>query len=80
MLSATLVRESCFLLAILAGIPLLVVLLVGLSMSVFQAVTQIQDQTLAYVPKLVSCIALFCLLGPWMAQLFLRFFLRCFVF
>lgn len=45
---------------------LLVVLVVGLVVSIFQAVTQIHEATLAFVPKLVAAVAVFAIAGPWM--------------
>jgi flagellar biosynthetic protein FliQ len=47
--------------------PLLLAgLVVGLIVSVFQAVTQIQEQTLAFIPKIVAIAAVLVILGPWM--------------
>lgn len=47
--------------------PLLVIALgVGLLISIFQATTQIQEQTLAFVPKIVAILLGIILLGPWM--------------
>lgn len=47
--------------------PLLVIaLVVGLIISIFQATTQIQEQTLAFVPKIVAVLLGIILLGPWM--------------
>ncbi|SPF31490.1 flagellar biosynthesis protein [Candidatus Desulfosporosinus infrequens] len=52
---------------VLVGGPILgVSLLVGLLVSVFQAMTQIQEQTLSFIPKVVAVIAVLLLLGPWM--------------
>ena len=45
---------------------LLVSLVVGLAVSIFQAVTQIQEQTLSFIPKIVAMAAVLMLLGPWM--------------
>ncbi|EPY10050.1 MULTISPECIES: flagellar biosynthesis protein FliQ [Paenibacillus] len=46
--------------------PMLVVaLVVGLLISVFQATTQIQEQTLAFVPKIVAVMIVVLLFGPW---------------
>ena len=41
-------------------------LCVGLLVSIFQAVTQIQEQTLAFIPKVLTIAAILLLLGPWM--------------
>jgi flagellar biosynthetic protein FliQ len=53
--------------AILVGGPVLgVSLLVGLLVSIFQAMTQIQEQTLTFIPKILAIAAVMMLLGPWM--------------
>jgi flagellar biosynthetic protein FliQ len=45
---------------------LLVALVVGLAVSIFQAVTQIQEQTLTFIPKVVGIAAVIVVAGPWM--------------
>jgi flagellar biosynthetic protein FliQ len=45
---------------------LLVVLVVGLLVSVFQAATQINEATLSFVPKVVAAVAALAIAGPWM--------------
>ena len=50
----------------LGGPVLIVGLLVGLLVSVFQAVTQIQEQTLVFIPKIVAIVAVLAITGPWM--------------
>lgn len=53
--------------ALLVAGPLLgVSLLVGLLVSVFQAMTQIQEQTLSFIPKILATLAVMLVLGPWM--------------
>ena len=53
--------------ALLVAAPvLLVALLVGLLVSVFQVVTQIQEMSLSFVPKLVAVVAVMVIGGPWM--------------
>ena len=49
-----------------AAPALLVVLIVGLVVSIFQAVTQIHEATLAFVPKLVAAMIVLSIGGPWM--------------
>lgn len=44
---------------------LLIALAVGLLVSIFQATTQIQEQTLAFVPKIVAVLVALLLFGPW---------------
>ncbi len=54
-------------LAFLVAMPLLLVaLVVGLAVSVFQAVTQIQEQTLSFIPKIVAMGVTLVVAGPWM--------------
>jgi flagellar biosynthesis protein FliQ len=54
-------------LAMEVGGPLLLVgLTVGLVVSLFQAVTQIQEQTLSFIPKIVGIAVVILVLGPWM--------------
>lgn len=49
-----------------ASAPMLIVaLVVGLIVSIFQATTQIQEQTLAFVPKIVAVFAVVLIFGPW---------------
>lgn len=52
---------------------LLVSLVVGLIISLFQAVTQIQEATLTFVPKIVICLVSLVVLGPWMLNVFMTF-------
>lgn len=49
-----------------AAPPLLVSLVIGLAVSIFQTVTSIQEQTLTFVPKVVGMFVCLMLLGHWM--------------
>ena len=52
---------------LLVGGPILgASLLVGLIVSIFQAMTQIQEQTLSFIPKVIVVAVILLLLGPWM--------------
>ena len=63
-------KQTLFLALILTGPPVMAALLIGLVISIVQATTQIQEQTLTFVPKLVGVTAILALSGPWMlAQL-----------
>ncbi len=54
-------------LAMEVGGPLLLVgLTIGLLVSIFQAVTQIQEQSLAFIPKIIGVAVMIVVLGPWM--------------
>ncbi|MEY3021576.1 MAG: Flagellar biosynthetic protein FliQ [Planctomycetota bacterium] len=67
------VRET-FLLMLLICAPILVVgLVVGLVVSVMQAVTQIQEQTLVFVPKILSMVVVTVALLSWMATKLMEF-------
>lgn len=57
-----------------ASAPMLVLaLLVGLIISIFQATTQIQEQTLAFVPKIVAVLIALLLFGPWVLNTIVDF-------
>jgi flagellar biosynthesis protein FliQ len=61
------VAVSAMELALKVGAPIMLVgLVIGLSVSVFQAVTQIQEQTLSFIPKIVGMAVLVVIAGPWM--------------
>lgn len=55
---------------------LLVVLVVGLCISLLQAVTQINEATLAFVPKLLAAVLVFAVTGPWMLSLLVDYIRR----
>jgi flagellar biosynthesis protein FliQ len=60
--------------AALIAAPLLIATLVtGLIVSVFQAVTQIQDMSLSFVPKLIAAGVALVLFGPWMLRKLVQF-------
>ena len=66
--------RNAVMLALLISAPMLIVaLLVGLTVSILQAVTQIQEQTLAFVPKLVAVSAVFLIALPWVLQLLVKY-------
>jgi flagellar biosynthetic protein FliQ len=58
--------EAIYTVLILSAPILLGSLLVGLLVSIFQATTQIQEQTLAFVPKIVAVMIVIAIFGPWM--------------
>lgn len=59
-------QEAMWLLLLVSAPILVAVLVVGLLVSIFQAITQIQEATLSFVPKLVACMLVFMVAGPWM--------------
>ena len=67
-----LARNAIMLALLIAGPMLIVALLIGLTVSILQAVTQIQEQTLAFVPKLIGVSVIFLLALPWILPLLLK--------
>lgn len=62
----TIVKKA-LVVGLMIGGPILVIsLVVGLIISIFQATTQIQEQTLTFVPKLIAIILILVIGGPWM--------------
>lgn len=61
------VSTTALMLALKVAMPLLLVgLVVGLVISVVQAVTQIQEQTIVFIPKVIAMAAVLVIGGPWM--------------
>ena len=54
-------------------------LAVGLAVSIFQAVTQINEMTLAYIPKILAVFVALGIFGPWMLQMMLSFSSNIFI-
>jgi flagellar biosynthetic protein FliQ len=64
---------------LLVGGPILgVSLLVGLIISVFQAMTQIQEQTLTFIPKIFAIALVLILLGPWLLEIMTNYTINLF--
>jgi flagellar biosynthesis protein FliQ len=71
------IGQEALLTLLMVSAPLLgVVLVVGLLISLFQAVTQIHEATLSFVPKLVAAIGVFAWAGPWMLNVLVDFIRR----
>lgn len=62
----TITREALYTICITSAPVLLISLIVGLIVSIFQTVTSIQEQTLTFVPKLIGIFVALMLLGNWM--------------
>jgi flagellar biosynthetic protein FliQ len=63
-------KQTLYLTLILTAPPVAAAMMIGLAVSLVQATTQIQEQTLTFVPKLVAVILTLALVGPWtMVQL-----------
>jgi flagellar biosynthetic protein FliQ len=67
----TLLQKTFVLILELSAPVLIVSIAVGLLISVFQTVTQIQESTLTFVPKLIAAIVTLIILMPWMISIFI---------
>jgi flagellar biosynthesis protein FliQ len=73
-----LARRALMVALLIASPMLLVAIAVGLIVSVFQTVTQIQEQTLSFVPKLVAVAVVFLVALPWIMQLMVQYTVELF--
>jgi flagellar biosynthetic protein FliQ len=73
-----LANEGLWLILILSLLPLLASLVVGLVVSLFQALTQIQEQSLTFVPKIVATILVIMITAGWMMETLREFTVRAF--
>lgn len=67
-------REALTTVMLVSAPMLLVGLIVGLVVSIFQATTQINEQTLSFIPKIVAVFASIIIFGPWMLHTLVSFF------
>jgi type III secretion protein S len=66
--------QRLLMLVLIISLPVVAaVVLVGLVIGVLQAVTQIQDQSIAFGAKLVACVAIIAALGPWAGAELMQF-------
>lgn len=64
--------QKMFILTLQMSVPVLLIgVVIGLMVSIFQTVTQIQESTLTFVPKIVGCVVLLIFLMPWMVNVFI---------
>ncbi len=66
-------REGLVLVLLLSAGPMLASMLIGLVVAILQATTQIQEQTLSYVPKLAGVFVTIGVLGPWILTQAVKF-------
>ncbi len=66
-------REAVLTILLVAGPALGIGMLVGLLVSIFQATTQIQEQTLTFIPKIVAVLVSVVIFGPWMLRHLVEF-------
>lgn len=72
----TLGQDALLTLLMVAAPILGIVLLVGLVISLFQAVTQINEATMTFIPKLVAAMLALLIAGPWMLSILVDFIRR----
>lgn len=69
----SLAEKGIYTILLVVGPLLILALVVGLLVSIFQATTQIQEQTLAFIPKIVAVLIGIVILGPWMLSVMVEF-------
>lgn len=69
----SLAEKGIYTILMVCGPLLLLALVIGLIVSIFQATTQIQEQTLAFIPKIVAVLLGLVFFGPWMLSKMLSF-------
>lgn len=72
------IRQGVTTVLTVAGPMLGVGMVIGLLVSIFQATTQIQEQTLTFIPKLLGVFATLVLIGPWMIRVLVDFAIEIF--
>jgi flagellar biosynthetic protein FliQ len=73
-----LANDALWLILVLSLLPLLASLIVGLVVSLFQALTQIQEQTLTFVPKIIATILVIMITAGWMMDTLREFAINAF--
>ncbi len=68
-----LTRDALMLTLIIAAPIMVIGMLVGLVISLFQSMTQLQEQTLSFVPKIVAMVGVGLLLAPWLTNKLLEY-------
>lgn len=66
-------QEALFIVMLVAAPMLGLGLIVGLMVSVFQATTSIQEQTLAFIPKIIAVFVAILIFGPWMLRIMVEY-------
>jgi flagellar biosynthetic protein FliQ len=69
-------QQGLYMMMMVSAPVLLVVLVVGLLVSIFQAATQINEATLSFVPKVVAAVAVLGFAGPWMMTTLVEYLQR----
>lgn len=72
-------RDALYMVMLVSAPMLGLGLLVGVLVSIFQATTQIQEQTLSFIPKIIAVFAAILVFGPWMLNLLVDYTRTIFV-
>ena len=74
------IGQQALMVVLMVSAPMLGLgLLVGLCVSVFQATTSIQEQTLAFIPKIIAVFVAILVFGPWMLRIMVEYVMNRFV-
>lgn len=72
------ITNEAILITIMVSMPaVLLSLFIGVAVAIFSATTQIQEQTLSFVPKMIGVFAILAATGPWVGATMLRFAAHC---
>lgn len=68
------VGRNALMMVMLVSAPMLILgLIVGVAVSIFQATTQIQEQSLAFIPKIIAVFVAILVFGPWMLSMLVTY-------
>jgi flagellar biosynthetic protein FliQ len=72
------ITNEAILITIIVSLPsILISLLIGVAVAIFSATTQIQEQSLSFVPKMIAVFAVLAATGPWIGSTMIRFATKC---
>jgi flagellar biosynthesis protein FliQ len=72
------ITNEAILITIVVSMPaILLSLFIGVAVAIFSATTQIQEQTLSFVPKMIAVFAILAATGPWVGATMIRFCQHC---
>lgn len=72
------ITNEAILITIVVSLPaILLSLFIGVGVAIFSATTQIQEQSLSFVPKMIAVFAIIAITGPWIGATMMRFAERC---
>ena len=72
-------QEALMMVMIISAPMLGLGLMVGIMVSIFQATTQIQEQTLAFIPKIIAVFVSILIFGPWMLRMMISYIQNLFI-